>query len=198
MKKAVIFILLIALLIPLVSCNTSNATVYFEYKLNEDAKSYSITNVTVLIPSEVIIPKEYKKLPVTQIDVGAFSNCEMVNSIVIPETIESIKCSFENCPALTRIEVNAYNKNFRSISGNLYSKDGTKLIQYAIGKKDSSFVVPSSVEQINSSAFTCSRYLSSIEVDEHNQHYKSMDGNLYTIDGKSLIQYAVAKDGISF
>jgi hypothetical protein len=40
--------------------------------------------------------------------------------------------------------------------------------------------------------------LTSITVDEGNQYYKSIDGNLYTKDGKTLIQYAAKKDNTSF
>ena len=35
-------------------------------------------------------------------------------------------------------------------------------------------------------------------MDVNNQYYKSIDGNLYTKDGKTLIQYAIGNEAISF
>ena len=45
------------------------------------------------------------------------------------------------------------NNYYKSIDGNLYSKDGAKLIQYAIGKKQNEFVIPDSVTNIGPYAF---------------------------------------------
>ncbi|MBR2904003.1 MAG: leucine-rich repeat domain-containing protein [Clostridia bacterium] len=40
--------------------------------------------------------------------------------------------------------------------------------------------------------------MTSIEVDENNTAYKSIDGNLYTKDGKTLLQYAIGKTATTF
>ena len=170
--------------------------------------------------------------------------------IVIPSTYNDKSVTsigfdaFDGCTSLTSIEVDENNTAYKSINGNLYSKDGKILIQYAIGKKEASFVIPDSVTSIDPSAFSgctsltsvtipnsvasigpyafsgCTSLtsvtigdsvtsisggafegctsLTSIEVDENNTEYKSIDGNLYSKDGKTLIQYAIGKKDASF
>ncbi len=61
-----------------------------------------------------------------------------------------------------------------------------------------SIVIPAGVTEIEYSAFCNCFNLASIEVAEDNEHYKSVDGNLYTVDGKTLLQYAIGKDEKSF
>ena len=61
-----------------------------------------------------------------------------------------------------------------------------------------SITIPNSVTSIECGAFEdCSR-LTSIIVDLNNSNYCSIDGNLYTKDKKTLIQYAIAKRDSSF
>lgn len=65
-------------------------------------KSYTLDNV--VIPSSV----EYKDLqyPVTAVGNGAFFNSNLLNSIVLPNTIEEIgNCAFQGCTALTSINL---------------------------------------------------------------------------------------------
>lgn len=69
------------------------------------------------------------------------------------------ECAIYNCFALENIEVDKNNQYYKSIDGNLYSKDGTILIQYALGKKDTSFVIPDFVTTINDSAFYMYDYM---------------------------------------
>ena len=136
---------------------------------------------------------------VTSIGDNAFAFCGSLASIVIPESVTSISSSaFLGCSSLKNIEVDENNKNYKSIEGNLYSKDGKGLIQYAIGKENTEFIVPESVTSISSSAFLGCSSMKNIEVDENNEYYKSIEGNLYSKDGKELIQYAIGKENTEF
>lgn len=63
------------------------------------------------------------------------------------------KGAFYNCKSLKNIEVSKENKIYKSIDGNLYTKDGKTLIQYATGKTESAFVIPNSVTSIGYAAF---------------------------------------------
>ena len=98
---------------------------------------------------------------------SAFYYCDSLTSIEIPNSVTSIGSSaFFGCSSLESIEVDKNNLNYQSIEGNLYSKSGAILIQYAIGKASNSFTVPSSVTSIGSSAFRGCTSLESITIGD--------------------------------
>jgi hypothetical protein len=72
--------------------------------------------------------------------------------------------SFEYCCSLTSIEVDENNTAYKSIDGNLYTKDGKTLIKYAIGKTATSFTIPNNVTSIGSGAFSDCDNLTSVEI----------------------------------
>lgn len=61
-----------------------------------------------------------------------------------------------------------------------------------------SVVIPATVTEIGDAAFRNCFNLLSIEVAEYSEYYKSVDGNLYTLDGKTLLQYAIGKSEEAF
>ena len=181
---------------------------------------------------------------VTSIGDYAFSECTSLTSVTLPSSVSSIGYMvFAWCIKLTDIMVDTNNPNFTSANGNVYSKDGKILIQYAPGKTATEIVISVSVKEIRSWAFAGCNYLTSvtignsvaimgenvfsycnglksvtigngvtsigigcfdsrdltnISVDENNPSYKSIDGNLYSKDGKRLIQYAKGKTATEF
>ena len=136
---------------------------------------------------------------VTAIDDYIFYNSDSIVSVTIPQSITSIGyCAFGSCGKLTGILVDENNRHYKSIDGNLYSKDGTKLLQYASGKKNASFEILENVSKIEETAFYGCETLSSITVDKKNKYYMSVDGNLYSKDGKVLVQYAIGKKDKSY
>ena len=182
---------------------------------------------------------------VTTIGNRAFHNCRNLTSVTIPDSVTTIgDWAFGYCSNLTSIVVDKNNPAYQAINGNLYSKDGTVLIAYAIGKTDTSFTIPDSVTTIVDSAFYncdnltsvtipnsvttigerafgyCSNLtsvtipdsvttignsafsscdnLTSIVVNENNEAYQSINGNLYSKDGTVLIAYAIGKTDTSF
>lgn len=95
----------------------------------------------------------------------AFEMCAALKSITIPASVTSIGYSvFEGCSSLTSVAVAQENTAYQSINGNLYSKDGKTLIQYAIGKTATSFQIPSGVEIIGDCAFSGCDYLTSVAI----------------------------------
>ena len=86
---------------------------------------------------------------------GVFADCTSLESLTIPVNIIgwSDFGLFEGSCSMTSIQVAAENEAFCSIDGNLYSKDGTVLVQYAPGKTETSFVVPDGVTEIFGGAF---------------------------------------------
>ena len=91
---------------------------------------------------------------VTSIGPYALSNCTSLTSITIPVGLISIGDSaFSACRSLTSIIVDNNNPCYSSIDGNLYNKNKTVLIQYAIGKTSTNFEIPNSVTSISNNAF---------------------------------------------
>ncbi len=100
---------------------------------------------------------------VTNIGVAAFNYCGSLTSITIPDSVTSIgDGAFDECDSLVEINVNTNNPNYCSESGVLYNKDKTTLIKYPEEKTDASFVVPSSVTNIVSRAFVYCYHLDSV------------------------------------
>ena len=98
---------------------------------------------------------------------SVFSYCERLTQITIPDSVTSIGYeAFFCCGSLTSIIVDANNLVYKSIDGNLYSKNGKELIQYAIGKTTTSFSVPDSVTSIGSSAFYYCYSLASVTISD--------------------------------
>ncbi len=94
-----------------------------------------------------------------------FEQCFSLTSVVIPDGLTRIgEHVFSNCRSLTSIEVDENNQYYKDIDGNLYSKDGKTLIQYATGKIDTSYAVPDGVEIIGDYAFKYCRSLVSVVI----------------------------------
>ena len=95
----------------------------------------------------------------------AFYNNDTVTDVYISENVDLIgDCAFTGCDILASITVSDLNTQYMSYEGNLYSKDGSLLIQYAIGKAELSFTVPETVTEIGNGAFAycgtlCNVYL---------------------------------------
>ncbi|MBR3864012.1 MAG: leucine-rich repeat domain-containing protein [Clostridia bacterium] len=172
-----------------------------------DGAFYGCSSLT-----SVVIPNS-----VTVIGDDAFYNCRSLTLIEIPNSVTSIgEDAFACCSSLTSITVSEENEYYSSLNGNLYNKDKTTLIQYAIGKTEdtleipdsvtsignyalaycnslTSIKIPNSVTSIGDEAFYCCDSLTSITVDENNEYYSSLNGNLYNKDKTTLIQYAIGK-----
>ena len=102
---------------------------------------------------------------VTSIGGAAFRNCTSLTSVEIPSSVTSIGDGvFSDCSSLVNISVDEGNTAYKSIDGNLYTKDDKILLQYAKGKTDTSFIIPDSVTSIGNSAFYGCTSLTSIEI----------------------------------
>lgn len=137
-----------------------------EYALSDDGTYYTVTGIGLCSDRNIVIPYTYNELPITSIGDRAFYRCVgRLTEIVIPDSVTRIgDGAFANCVSLMSIMVDEDNKYFKSIDNNLYSKYGEKLIQYAIGKKDTYFEIPSGVTCIDRYAFISCDSLTSVAI----------------------------------
>lgn len=159
------------------TCGVTTGSIGLEFALCEDGETYLLSGIGSCADTDIIIPSKYNWLPVTQIGNRAFYGCATLTSVTIPESVISFDAyafsytSLENitisssvimihyaslayCSSLTNIYVDENNPKYKSIDGNLYAENGQVLIQYAIGKTETSFVIPDHVILIEGHAFS--------------------------------------------
>ncbi|MBQ2988815.1 MAG: leucine-rich repeat protein, partial [Clostridia bacterium] len=138
---------------------------------------YGCTRLT-----RAVIPKS-----VTRIGSWAFRGCTSLVSVIIPDSVMHIgECAFWDCTSLASVEipksvtsideaafigvggisVSVDNLSYRSIDGNLYTKDGRTLLYYAANKKNTTFIIPDSVTHIGERALQRCRNLVSVVIPD--------------------------------
>ncbi|MBR3806305.1 MAG: leucine-rich repeat domain-containing protein [Clostridia bacterium] len=137
-------------------------------KIRGSGKMYNYEPSSVLWdPYSLSIKSVEIENGVTSIDSDAFYKCSNLASIEIPYSVTSIgECAFSYHRSLKSIVVDENNPKYKSIDGNLYSKDGKILIQYAIGESNTSFTIPEGVTSIGKDAFSSCDSLTSITIPD--------------------------------
>lgn len=142
----------------------------------------------------------------------AFASCSKLNSITLPETLTSIgESAFSGCTALTAINIpskvtyigsNAFSYA-ESIKRIVLPDSDLKVyynafmhmydLEYVYIGKNTQFI-DSGIKYLSDwGHFNESYSIKSYEVHPDNPYYKSVNGDLYSRDGKILIAYAVGK-----
>lgn len=97
----------------------------------------------------------------------AFYAVKNLESISIPKSVTNIESSAISANMFMKsFNVDANNKTYKSIDGNLYSNDGSKLIAYALGKKEEVFTVNSSVVTICEDSFFSAVNLKEVIIED--------------------------------
>ena len=256
-------------------CFDEKASEGLRYTLSNDGTYYSVSKGTCT-DMHVVIPSTYENKPVKEIEFNAFSNCDFLQSIVIPDSVQFLRgYAFSDCDSLQSVTIGngvqsvahsafescdvlqsaiignnvlsigsnafygcqslqsvAIGNSVQEIGEDAFSCCGMQSVTIpnsveSIGNRAfracnslqsviignsvqsigehafvacsiQSVIIPDSVQSIGKGAFSNCTDLTSIEVSTGNATYQSIDGNLYTKDGKTLVQYALGKAAISF
>lgn len=101
----------------------------------------------------------------TKIVSDLFDLRNSIETIQIPSSVESfVDYHLLEGANLKNIYVDVNNPWFSSVDGNLYTKDGKKLIRYAKGKTETMFYIPNGVTHISDGAFESAKNLEYIEL----------------------------------
>ena len=127
---------------------------WLSLKAEEDG-NYTVTGLSERHPDVISIPSEYKGRAVTSIGAKAFFANGIITKISIPSSVTSIgDAAFSECPKLLEIGVDEDSESFKDIDGDLYTKDGTAILQYAIAKSDEAVTLPEELTSIAPHAFS--------------------------------------------
>lgn len=156
------------------------------------------------ITGDIYVSAYYQERRVLGVKDGAFLNCNRMNSITLPDGMYSIgNSAFNGCTSLTSIDLpnslvsigdNAFSlcKNLTSIS---LPDTVVSIGKYAFSNCENlkTIEIGSNIEDICGETFYGMHSLEEIIVSDDNPYYQSIDGNLYSKDGKTLIKYATGK-----
>lgn len=153
----------------------------------------------------------------TTIEHNAFYNCTNLTSLSFPKTLSTLNGSaFTRCYSLATISVEEGCKKYIFEDNIVYSKDGKTAIASAPARDAEVLLLPSTVETIESYAFTSSLNLKTIAitkniiilkgfafndlinlqnftVEEANYKFTEIDGNLYSKAKTMFYYYAAGK-----
>lgn len=126
--------------------------------------------------------------PDTRVICGdAFEDCDKLKDLIIPEGILSIGgfalpslktvsfpatmehidgLAFHYCRTPSEITVAEGNTVYKSVDGNLFSYDGTRLIKYAGGKEDQTYTVPDGTVIIENYAIAYAKHLTEVTLPD--------------------------------
>ncbi len=220
MKNKILRFLTIALTVCLAVClftacgggngsggEDNTPTENLRYRLINNDTAYEVIGCKDENIERLVIPETYEGKNVVKIYDKAFRNFENLKSAVIPSTVKNIgKQTFEGCKALTKIEL----PDSMTVIDNKAFYHCEKLVDVKIPSSlntlgEYSFayssiknaVIPKDVTNVEKVFASCGS-LENILVAEGNTKYKAVDGNLYSKDGKILVQYACGKADKSF
>lgn len=143
-----------------------------KYATGKKETSYTVPNGVTAIESNAFSRNIYLtdiniSDSVNSIGNSSFSECSKLTNIAIPKNVSSIgKYVFDFCNLLTDINVDAENKNFKSVDGVLFDGTGKKILKYPEGKTATTYQIPNGVSTVGNSAFNTSYSLTDIKIPD--------------------------------
>ena len=113
------------------------------------------------------LPMTLDSHTVTSLGDWAFSGCNSLTTIVIPDSISSVGSNpFESCKALSTIIVSPDHLSLATIDGVLFSKTDKRLITYPQNSISLSYTIPQGIEVIDNGAFSHCSKLTTINIPD--------------------------------
>ena len=158
-----------------------------KYSLTYGGKSLELIYLPESISGDYIVPSEINGLKVTRIIQDAFLYTNDIKSITIPETVTS--CDFSYCQSLEKIIVDENNPEYSSDGfGVLYNKDKTELLFFPSNCKVKNYVLPASVEEIQT--IESGVKVENFSVEDGNEFFSADEnGILFNKDKTELVRY---------
>lgn len=104
---------------------------------------------------------------VTTLGTYAFTLCSNLKNVTIPGSVTFIDDeAFTECHSITAVDVETSNAAYKDIDGVLFSKDGSRLIHYPVGKTETSYTIPHGVISIEERTFQGCRNLIDVTIPE--------------------------------
>lgn len=90
------------------------------------------------------------------IDAGAFTLCSSLKKMILPKTLSLFYKSFiSKCDSLEEIIIDKDNPKFSSQGCFIYNNDRTTIVLCSPGYKEKNVIIPSTINKIEFSAFSC-------------------------------------------
>lgn len=153
-------------------------------------------------PSAMEIPQMVQRQPVTVIGTEAFMGSYSFDSVQIPSSVRRIEeGAFRACYNLKQVTTT---DNLRYIGAEAFFACPMETISLpssleVIGwrafaaTKLTQIAVPENVSLLGTGTFYGCQALTAIDVAEGNRHFQSVDGVLFSADGKTLLSYPAGK-----
>jgi len=107
LKIALCLILAIFTVMAITSCDSTKESKGLEFHLS-DNDTYEVIGIGECKDLDIVIPQKHKGKPVIKIDDAAFSGCDEITSVTIPDSVAFIgELAFSNCEELTEINIPA-------------------------------------------------------------------------------------------
>lgn len=152
--------------------NSENPYLALVSIISKDVEAITIHPDTVVICGSAMEGCHFIRelvFPDSVVSIGSYalSYCSSLETVYIPESMELIENSvFDYCNSLLNIVVSDNNPHFKSIDGSLFSRDGTSLIQYTLGREDGFYRIPDGTVIIKSGAFENAKHLTEIVISD--------------------------------
>jgi len=113
------------------------------------------------------IPGKLNGLAVTRIGDRAFSDCENLTGITIPDNVNDIgENPFSYCVNLNQVIVNPDHPALATMDGVLFNKADKRLIWYPMPREDTVYEIPQGIQSIGAEAFSRCENLAGISIPD--------------------------------